>query len=362
MWGGVPNAGAKAGDLRGPRHPYFPCRADPAASDPTSRDVQLLRTTKQNKGARRGRSHYAFQSPRTPEPAPSRGSSPGPPAGGGPRPDWAAPWSLVSPRLPVTGGRGSSQGEAKAMGKPDGPKPPPPTHPPIHPIPPHPSPSEPTAWTPSAGTWPGSPRGEDCLCLKVTTRSAVPGLGLVPSIPRPTELELRGHPKSQEVTGVEAPPFPPFDPQEQAPYRTSQLRGRGSSPLPAGSRGTKSTPHCLGAMERGDPVACYPVPPCLQACRGPPILPGTPKKHLGRGRTGRATGGGGDGFSCSFMALAFPQKRRGARGGKGVLKTGGGVPAPPPVGRSRPPLFSVTLYPGKDPVGNRGARLEIRAQ
>lgn len=68
------------GTSEGPCHQDFPRRADPAASDPTSRDVQLLRTTKQNKGARRGRSHYAFQSPRAPEPAPSRGSSPGPPA------------------------------------------------------------------------------------------------------------------------------------------------------------------------------------------------------------------------------------------------------------------------------------------
>lgn len=90
--------------------------------------------------------------------------------------------------------------------------PPPPTHPPNHPsFLSHPSPSKPAAWPPSAGTWPGSLRGKDCLCLKVTTRSAVPGLGLVPPIPRPTELEFRGRPKSQKVTGVEVPFFPPFD-------------------------------------------------------------------------------------------------------------------------------------------------------
>lgn len=116
LGGGVPNASVEAGDLGGPCHKDFPRRADPAASDPTSRDVQLLRTTKQNKGARRGRSHYAFQSPRAPAPAPSRGSSPGPPAGGGPRPGWVALWSLVSPRLPVTGAEEAvwgSQGDGK---------------------------------------------------------------------------------------------------------------------------------------------------------------------------------------------------------------------------------------------------------
>lgn len=125
-------------------HQDFPRRADPVASDPTSRDVQLLRTTKQNKGARRGRSHYAFQSPRAPEPAPSRGSSPGPPAGGGPRPGWVAPWSLVSPRLPVTGAEEAAVGQPKRWENQMVlnlllPPPPPPTHPPnhpsIHPIP-----------------------------------------------------------------------------------------------------------------------------------------------------------------------------------------------------------------------------------
>lgn len=132
---------AQATDLRGPCHQDFPWRADPTASDPTSRDVQLLPTTKQNKGVRRGRSQYAFQSPRAPKLAPSRGSSPGPPAGGGPRPGWAAPWSLVSPRLPVTGAGEAAQGQPKRWENQMVPNlrllppPLPPTYPPIHPTP-----------------------------------------------------------------------------------------------------------------------------------------------------------------------------------------------------------------------------------
>ena len=51
-------------------HPPPPGRADTAASDPTSRGAQLLGTTKQNKGAQRGRSHSAFQSPSAPAPRP----------------------------------------------------------------------------------------------------------------------------------------------------------------------------------------------------------------------------------------------------------------------------------------------------
>jgi hypothetical protein len=116
LGGGVPNASVEAGDLEGPviktspgeltRQPLTPPPGTFSCSEPQSK----------NKGARRGRSHYAFQSPRSPEPAPSRGSSPGPPAGGGPRPGWVAPWSLVSPRLPVTGAEEAvwgSQGDGK---------------------------------------------------------------------------------------------------------------------------------------------------------------------------------------------------------------------------------------------------------
>lgn len=277
---------AQARDLRGPCHQDLPWRADRTASDPTSRDVQLLRTTKQNKGVRRGRSQYAFQSPRAPKLAPSRASSPGPPAGGGPRPGWAAPWSLVSLRLPVTGAGEAAQGQPKRWENqmvPNllPPPPLPPTYPPIHPS--HSSPSGPAAWPLSAGTWPGSPRGKDCLCLKVTTRSAVPGLGLVPSIPRPTELELRGHPKSREVTGVEAPLFPSFDPQKQGPCRTRQLRGRGSPTLPVGSRGTKSTPHCLGAMERGRPSGQHPSSSLPTSLQRTPGSPRHPQEGLGEG-------------------------------------------------------------------------------
>lgn len=225
------------------------------------------------------------------------------------------------------------------MGKPDGPKPPPPssssTYLPTHPSIPFLS-LRARGLPPSAGTWPGSPRGKDCLCLKVTTRSAVPGLGLVPPIPRPTELELRGRPKSREVTGVEAPLFPSFDPQKQAPYRTRQLRGRGSPTLPVGGRRTKSTPHCLGAMERGRPSGQHPSSSLPTSLQGTPGSPRHPQEGLGEGAH-RTRDRRGRRWIQLSMALASPQKRRGARGGEGVPKAGGGsLPLPPWDVRARP--------------------------
>ena len=208
------------------------------------------------------------------------------------------------------------------MGKPDGPKPPPPsssTYPPNHPsIHPsilfHPSPSKPAAWPPSAGTWPGSLRGKDCLCLKVTTRSAVPGLGLVPPIPRPTELEFRGRPKSQKG------------------------RWRGETQWPASQF-----------------ISSY------KPAEDPRFSLAPPKRNLGRGRTGRATGGEMD-RAAFLWPLALPRKGGEHEEGRGVPKAGGGSPPLPPVGRSRSPLSSVALYPGKDQGGNRGARFEIGEQ
>lgn len=94
--------------------PGLPGRADKAASDPTSREVQLLRTTKQNKGARRGRSHHgAFQSPLapSPQPEPSHGSSLASPLAA--NQGLGSPWSLVSPRLPVTAAGEAARGAAR---------------------------------------------------------------------------------------------------------------------------------------------------------------------------------------------------------------------------------------------------------
>lgn len=114
-------------------------------------------------------------------------------------------------------------------------------------------------------------------------------------------------------------------------------------------------------MERGDPVACIPVHPSYKPAEDPRFSPAPPRGTWGGGA--RDARQGGDGSSCLSMALGAPQKRRGARGREGVLKAGGrGGPRPSPVGRSRSPLSSVALYPGKDQGGNPGARFEIGAQ
>lgn len=98
----------------GPVTPASPGELTRQASDPTSREVQLLRTTKQNKGARRGRSHYgAFQSPLapSPQPEPSHGSSPASPLAADQ--GLGSPWSLVSPRPPVTAAGEAARGAAR---------------------------------------------------------------------------------------------------------------------------------------------------------------------------------------------------------------------------------------------------------
>lgn len=172
-------APARAHRSAGTCHPGLPGSADTAASDPTSREVQLLRTTKQNKGVRRGRSR--------------RGSNhrclPSPPAA--PRPArrwprtkaWAAPRSLVSPRAARDRSRRSRRG-ATRDGKTRW------LRPSSRLL--HPSLRVPAAWPPSAGArgglGPGSAGltpGKRLPLSKGHHPSAVPGLGLVPPIPRP---------------------------------------------------------------------------------------------------------------------------------------------------------------------------------
>lgn len=161
--------GAHCSPESGTCHPGLPGRADTAASDPTSREVQLLRTTKQNKGVRRGRSRGAFQSPLAPEP--SRGFSPRSRLAADP--GLGRPWSLVSRRPPVTGAGEAAEGQPR-MGKPDGSIPPPSSS-----IPPSgcPRPGRPPQGPGEASgpARPGSPQGKGCLCLKVTTRARCPG-------------------------------------------------------------------------------------------------------------------------------------------------------------------------------------------
>lgn len=130
--GAASPAGQKAGHGRQPLSgtpkgrdlsPPPPPGADTAASDPTSLEAQLLRTTKQNKGARRGRSHSAFQSPLAPAHQPNPPAAPRPLLGWPRTKAWAAR-PLVSPRPPVTAAGAAAQGQP-GMGKPDGSIPPP---------------------------------------------------------------------------------------------------------------------------------------------------------------------------------------------------------------------------------------------
>lgn len=173
----------RAGNTRG-LGPVTPATRtdDTVASDPTSQEVQLLRTTKQNKGARRGRSRRAFQSrlAADPEPALPRLVAPFS-AGRGPRP--GQPPLPCLPAAARDRSRGSSRRAARD-GK-------------TRWLLPaslllHPSLREPAAWPPSAGPWGGRGPGSSGLTpgkglplSKGHHPSAVPGLGLVPPIPRP---------------------------------------------------------------------------------------------------------------------------------------------------------------------------------
>lgn len=205
-------------------------RDDTAASDPTSREVQLLRTTKQNKGARRGKSHGAFQSPPapSPQPAPSRGAQPAAPLAADQ--GLGSPWSPVSPRPPVTAAREAAEGQP-GMGKPDGSIPPPPSLPPG---------ARGLAALRRGPARPGSPQGKGCLCLKVTTRARCPGWAWC--LPFPGRGGGDGGPPQipeGDKGKVHLPPHAPTP--SRPPSGTCRPEGRGSAPLTAGGQGTKST-------------------------------------------------------------------------------------------------------------------------
>ncbi|XP_029414113.1 uncharacterized protein LOC115068293 [Nannospalax galili] len=243
------------------------------------------------------------------------------------------------------------------MRKPDGPQPPPSS---LHPsISPSLHPSSLLPFLPPSGARglaalrrdpgrppgparPGSPGGKGCLCLKVTTRSAVPGLGLVAPIPRPTELQIKGSPKSPEVTGVGAPLFAPFDPQETARLRDQPAEG---ARVPSF--------HCLQAKEIGRPSGLHPQPflPRKLAELSPPILPVTPRKTWegGAGDMRQERGVKASAVPHPAIALVSTQKKGGEQGeGRGSPKQiGGGSPTPPPRGTfALAPLLRSIVSPG----------------
>lgn len=216
---------ARAHRSAGTCHPGLPGSADTAASDPTSREVQLLRTTKQNKGVRRGRSrrgsnHRCLPSP----PAALR------PARRWPRTKaWAAPRSLVSPRAARDRSRRSRRG-ATRDGKTRW------LRPSSRLL--HPSLRVPAAWPPSAGARgglgpgsAGSPRGKDCLCLKVTTRARCPGWAWC--LPFPGRGGGDGGPP--QISGGDRGkahfPPPPHRPPRNGPLRDPPASGGGGQLL-----------------------------------------------------------------------------------------------------------------------------------
>lgn len=248
--------------------PWPPGRADTAASDPTSREVQLLRTTKQNKGVRRGRSRRAFQSPLPPEPA--RGCSPRSPLAADQ--GLGSPRSLVSPRPPVTGAGEAAEGQ-RGMGKPDGSIPPPSCS-----IPPSgcPRPGRPPQGLGEASgpARPGSPQGKGCLCLKVTTRARCPGWAwCLPVLGRGGGDG--GPPQISEVTGVRLTSLLP-PPPVTAPSGNNQLAGAGVNSFHCWGVGDQvNSFHCFGAVGRRRPSGFLPHP-SLPSMPEAPFLSGTP--------------------------------------------------------------------------------------
>lgn len=144
--------------------------------------------------------------------------------------------------------------------------------------------------------------------------------------------------------------------QKQAPCRTRQLRGRGSPTLPVGGRGTKSTPHCLGAMERGRPSGQHPSSSLHTRLQRTPGSLRHPQERLGEGDAQDARQEGEEMDPAVYGPLFSPEKAGSTRRGGGP-EGGWGVSAPPPVGRSRSPLSSVALYPGEE-TGAQGLRSE----
>lgn len=148
----------------------------------------------------------------------------------------SSPWSLVSPRPPVTGVGETAEGQP-GMGKPDGSIPPPSSS-----IPPSgcPRPGCPPQGPEEAAgpARPGSPRGKGCLCLKVTTRARCPGRAWCLQFPGRGGGD-EGPPRTSGSDRRRSPPHPRNGPLRDEP----QLGvGEGVTSLHCRGLGVKSTP------------------------------------------------------------------------------------------------------------------------
>lgn len=281
----------------------------------------MLRTTKQNKGARRGRSRGALQSPppacrRRAQPAPSRGSSPSR-AGANPALGTTGPRSPACDRSRG----GSSRGRGSQMAA-----------------------SLRLARVPPSGALGGPSRahpGERCLCLKVTTEraSAVPG----PGAPVPG--------RRAEVTAARPPGNGPSGTRGPGPRRGS----------PSSTAGGREPGRLLSLFRGGgERTRRPPSPSTLPAGRGP-VSPRHPAGDLGRGRRARRAGDAKD--RSPPGSESPPPAARGLvlpRGGSGAGRGPGGRPSPPRGRRSRSPPPHCIPRPARGPgrlrvwAGDRG--------
>lgn len=246
----------------------------------------------------------------------------------------SSPWSLVSPRPPVTGVGETAEGQP-GMGKPDGSIPPPSSS-----IPPSgcPRPGCPPQGPEEAAgpARPGSPRGKGCLCLKVTTRARCPGRAWCLQFPGRGGGD-EGPPRTSGSDRRRSPPPTPVT--APSGMSLSWGWGRGSPPSTAGGWGSSQLLSLFRGSAEGEPQ--WPPSPSIppQLSRGPPC-PRHPREGFGEGAQGPSEAG-----RCRLSASGreitdrcparwpSPSPKGGERGeGRGPGR-GGGLRAPPPVER-----------------------------
>ena len=189
---------------------------------------------------------------------------------------WAAPRPLVSPRAARDRSRRSRRG-ATRDGKTRW------LRPSSRSL--HPSLRVPAAWPPSAGARgglgpgsAGSPRGKDCLCLKVTTRARCPGWAWC--LPVPGRGGGDGGPPQSSGGDRGKAHFPPPTTAlpVTAPSGTSQRAGEGVNSFRCWGVGDQvNSFHCLGAVGRGRPSGLLPHPSPPPACQNP-VSPRHPRE------------------------------------------------------------------------------------
>lgn len=220
------SCGPQSGNIRGlgPVTPASRGELTQRPLTPPPREVQLLRTTKQNKGVRREEGAALPSSHRC---------LPGPPAAPRPGGRWprtkarAAPGPLSPRGRRVTGAGEAAEGRP-GMGKPDGSIPPPSSSilPSGCPRPGRPPQGPGEASGPAR---PGSPQGKGCLCLKVTTRARCPGWAWC--LPFPGRGGGDGGPPQISGGDRGKAPLPPPPTPRNGPLRDQPASGGGGQLL-----------------------------------------------------------------------------------------------------------------------------------